>query len=108
MMNPKNMGKMMKQAQQMKKKMSEVQQKLSELKITGNANDGLVKVVMDGKQKVIDVKIDPSLLSEEIDMLEDLVLTAVNQAVTKSHEIAEKQMNDVTGNLLGNIKLPGM
>jgi DNA-binding protein YbaB len=48
------------------------------------------------------------LLSEEIDMLEDLVLTAVNQAVTKSHEIAEKQMNDATGNLLGNIKLPGM
>jgi len=108
MMNPKNMGKMMKQAQQMKKKMSEVQKKLSELKITGNANDGLVKVVMDGKQKVIDIKIDPSLLSEEIDMLEDLVLTAVNQAVTKSHEIAEKQMNDATGNLLGNIKLPGM
>ena len=108
MMNPKNMGKMMKQAQQMQKKMGEVQQKLSELKITGNTNDGLVKVLMDGKQKVIDIKIDPSLLSEEIDMLEDLVLTAVNQAVMKSHEIAEKQMNDATGNLLGNIKLPGM
>jgi len=107
-MNPKNMGKMMKQAQQMQKKMGEVQQKLSELEITGKANDGLVKVMMDGKQKVIDIKIDPSLLSEEIDMLEDLVLTAVNQAVMKSHEIAEKQMNDATGNLLGNIKLPGM
>ena len=53
MMNPKNMGKMMKQAQQMQKKMGEVQQKLSELEITGIASDGLVKVVMDGKQKVI-------------------------------------------------------
>jgi DNA-binding protein YbaB len=41
-------------------------------------------------------------------MLEDLILTAVNQAVIKSHELAEKHMNDVTGNLLGNIKLPGM
>ena len=108
MMNPKNMGKMMKQAQQMQKKMGEVQQKLSELEVTGKANNGLIKVVMDGKQKVIDIKIDSSLLNEEIDMLEDLVLTAINEAVAKSHEMAEKQMNDVTGNLLGNIKLPGM
>ena len=102
------MGKMMKQAQQMQKKMGEVQQKLSELEVTGKANNGLIKVVMDGKQKVIDIKIDSSLLNEEIDMLEDLVLTAINEAVAKSHEMAEKQMNDVTGNLLGNIKLPGM
>ncbi len=108
MMNPKNMGKMMKQAQQMQKKMGEVQQRLSELEVTGKANNGLVKVIMDGKQKVIDIKIDSSLLNEEIDMLEDLILTAINEAVAKSHEIAEKQMNNVTGNLLGNIKLPGM
>ena len=107
-MNPKNMGKMMKQAQQMQKKMGEVQQRLSELEVTGKANNGLVKVIMDGKQKVIDIKIDSSLLNEEIDMLEDLVLTAINEAVAKSHKMAEKQMNDVTGNLLGNIKLPGM
>jgi DNA-binding protein YbaB len=41
-------------------------------------------------------------------MLEDLILTAINEAVAKSHEMAEKQMNNITGNLLGNIKLPGM
>ena len=103
-----NIQELMKQAQQMQKQMAEVQQKLSELEITGEASNGWVKVVMDGKQKVMDIKIDPSLLNEEIDMLEDLILTAVNQAVTKSHELAEKNMNDVTGNLLGNIKLPGM
>ena len=107
-MNPKNMGKMMKQAQQMQKKMGEVQQRLSELEVTGKANNGLVKVIMDGKQKVIDIKIDSSLLNEEIDMLEDLILTAINEAVAKSHEMAEKQMNNITGNLLGDIKLPGM
>jgi len=108
MMNPKNMGKMMKQAQQMQKKMGEVQQRLSELEVTGKANNGLVKVIMDGKQKVIDIKIDSSLLNEDIDMLEDLILTAINEAVAKSHEMAEKQMNNITGNLLGDIKLPGM
>ncbi len=108
MMNPKKMGKMMKQAQQMKIKMNEVQQKLSELGITGMAGDGLVKVVMNGKQKLVDIKIDPSLLNEDVDMLEDLILTAINQAVVKSQELAEKHMQEVTGNLLGNIKLPGM
>ena len=48
------------------------------------------------------------LSKEEKEMLEDLVLTAINDAVVQSHEIAEKQMNDATGNLLGNIRLPGM
>ena len=108
MMNPKKMGKMMKQAQQMKIKMNEVQQKLTELDITGIAGDGLVKVVMNGKQKLVDIKIDPSLLNEDVDMLEDLILTAINQGVVKSQELAEKHMQEVTGNLLGNIKLPGM
>ena len=60
MMNPKKMGKMMKQAQQMQKQMDVVQQKLSELDVTGVAGDGLIKVVMNGKQKLVDIKIDPS------------------------------------------------
>ena len=54
MMNPKKMGKMMKQAQQMQKQMDVVQQKLSELDVTGVAGDGLIKVVMNGKQKLVD------------------------------------------------------
>ena len=108
MMNPKKMGKMMKQAQQMQKQMDVVQQKLSELDVTGVAGDGLIKVVMNGKQKLVDIKIDPSLLNDEIDMLEDLILIAINQAVVKSHELAEKQMHNVTGNVFCNIKLPGM
>ena len=108
MMNPKKMGKMIKKAQQMKIKMNEVQQKLTELDITGIAGDGLVKVVMNGKQKLVDIKIDPSLLNEDVDMLEDLILTAINQGGVKSQELAEKHMQEVTGNLLGNIKMPGM
>ena len=108
MMNPKKMGKMMKQAKQMQRKMNEVQQTLKDINITANAGDGAVKVVMNGKQKLVDIKIDVSLLEEDIEMFEDLVLTAVNQAVMKSHELAEKHMNNITGNMLGDIKLPGM
>ena len=86
MMNPKKMGKMMKQAQQMKIKMNEVQQKLTELDITGIAGDGLVKVVMNGKQKLVDIKIDPSLLNEDVDMLEDLILIAINEQLLRTAE----------------------
>ena len=108
MINPKKISQMMKQAQQMQKKMSAVQETLEDLVVEGVAGDGLVKVVMNGKQKLVDIKIDPSLLNEDVDMLEDLILTAINQGVVKSQELAEKHMQEVTGNLLGNIKLPGM
>jgi DNA-binding YbaB/EbfC family protein len=108
MINPKKMSQMIKQAQQMQKKMSAVQEKLEELVVEGVAADGMVKVKMDGNQKLLDINIDPAAQREELDLLEDLILIAVNQAVIKSQDKAQKRMNVVTGNILGNIKLPGM
>ena len=98
----------MKQAQQMQKKMSAVQETLEDLVVEGVAADGMVKVKMDGNQKLLDINIDPAARREELDLLEDLILIAVNQAVIKSQDKAQKRMNVVTGNILGNIKLPGM
>jgi hypothetical protein len=108
MINPKKMSQMMKQAQQMQKKMSAVQETLEDLVVEGVAADGMVKVKMDGNQKLLDINIDPAAQREELDLLEDLILIAVNQAVIKSQDKAQKRMNAVTGNILGNIKLPGM
>ena len=108
MINPKKMSQMMKQAQQMQKKMSAVQETLEDLAVEGVAGDGLVKVKMDGNQKLLDINIDPAAQHEELDLLEDLILIAVNLAVIKSQDKAQKRMNVVTGNILGNIKLPGM
>jgi len=108
MINPKKMSQMMKQAQQMQKKMSAVQETLEDLAVEGVAADGMVKVKMDGNQKLLDINIDPAAQREELDLLEDLILIAVNQAVIKSQDKAQKRMNAVTGNILGNIKLPGM
>ena len=108
MINPKKMSQMMKQAQQMQKKMSAVQETLEDLAVEGVAGDGLVNVKMDGNQKLLDINIDPAAQREELDLLEDLILIAVNQAVIKSQDKAQKRMNAVTGNILGNIKLPGM
>ena len=107
MINPKKMSQMMKQAQQMQKKMSAVQETLEDLAVEGVAADGMVKVKMDGNQKLLDINIDPAAQNEELDLLEDLILIAVNQAVIKSHDKAQKRMNEVTGNILGNIKIPG-
>ena len=108
MINPKKMSQMMKQAQQMQKKMSAVQETLKDLVVEGVAADGMVKVKMDGSQKLLDINIDPAAQREELDLLEDLILIAVNLAVIKSQDKAQKRMNAVTGNILGNIKLPGM
>jgi len=108
MINPKKMSQMMKQAQQMQKEMSVVQETLEDLVVEGVAADGMVKVKMDGNQKLLDINIDPAAQHEELDLLEDLILIAVNQAVIKSQDKAQKRMNAVTGNILGNIKLPGM
>ena len=108
MINPKKMSQMMKQAQQMQKKMSAVQETLKDFVVEGVAADGMVKVKMDGNQKLLDINIDPAAQREELDLLEDLILIAVNQAVIKSQDKAQKRMNAVTGNILGNIKLPGM
>ena len=108
MINPKKMSQMMKQAQQMQKKMSAVQETLEDLVVEGVAADGMVKVKMDGNQKLLNINIDPAAQREELDLLEDLILIAVNQAVIKSQDKAQKRMNAVTGNILGNIKLPGM
>ena len=108
MINPKKMSQMMKQAQQMQKKMSAVQETLEDLVVEGVTADGMVKVKMDCNQKLLDINIDPAAQHEELDLLEDLILIAVNQAVIKSQDKAQKRMNVVTGNILGNIKLPGM
>ena len=107
MINPKKMSQMMKQAKQMQKKMSAVQEKLEDLVVEGVAGDGLVKVKMDGNQKLLDINIDPAIKREDLDLLEDLILIAVNQVVIKSHDEAKKRMNEVTGSIMGNIKLSG-
>jgi len=108
MINPKKMSQMMKQAQQMQKKLSTVQETLEDLVVEGVAADGMVKVKMDGKQKLLDINIDPAAQHEELDLLEDLILIAVNQAVVKSQDKVQNRINEVTGSILGNIQLPGI
>jgi len=102
---PKGLGDMMKQVQKMQAKMEEVQKELENKRVEGTSGGGMVKVVANGKQEILEIKIDPEVVNkEDVEMLEDLVLAAVNQAREKSVEIQNEEMAKLTGGL----KIPGM
>jgi DNA-binding YbaB/EbfC family protein len=95
-------GNLMKQAQQLQANLQKAQEELASLEVTGEAGAGLVTVVMTGRHDVRRVSIDPSLLSEDREMLEDLVAAAVNDAVRK----VERTMQERMAGLAGGLGLP--
>ena len=90
---------LMKQAQAMQDNMKKAQEEIAALEVEGLAGGGLVKVVMTGRHDVKRVTIDPTLLGEDKDMLEDLVAAAVNDAVRKVEAAAQEKMAGVAGGL---------
>ena len=99
----KNLGNMMKQAQQMQAKMAEMQERLGDLSVEGSAGGGLVVVTLNGKGEARRVNIDKSLCDpEDTEVLEDLVVAAINDAKGK----VEARVQEETGKLMGDIKLP--
>lgn len=100
-----NMDKLMKQAQKMQAQMAAVQDKLEAMTIEGAAGGGVVKAVVNGQGEVRSVSISPEVVSaDDVEMLEDLILSAIKDASAKSKEIAAKKMNGVTG---GMGRIPG-
>ncbi len=96
----KNLGQMMKQAQQLQARMAEMQEQLAQLEIVGAAGGGLVQVTLNGKSEMRRVKIDPSLLgSGEVEVVEDLIVAATNDARTKVEATVAERMAELTGGL---------
>ena len=96
----KNIGQMMKQAQQMQAKMAELQATLDAAEITGASGGGMVEVTLSGKGMAKGVKIDPSLVTpEDVEILEDLIVAAVNDARNRIEEKMKEEMSKVTGGL---------
>ena len=95
---------MMKQAQQMQKKMAQVQEELEGMRVEGVSGGGMVKSTVNGKNDLIALDIDESVLNEEKDMVEDLILASVNQALKNADDEAQKKMSNITGAM----KIPGL
>jgi hypothetical protein len=96
----KNLGQMMKQAQAMQAKMQEIQAALERTEVTGAAGGGMVTVTVTGKGEMRRIKIDPKLADpNEVGMLEDLVVAAVNDARSKAEQLKEAEMAKLTGGL---------
>ena len=94
------MGNIMKQAQMMQKRMAQVQQELEERRIEASAGGGMVTAVVSGKQQLISLTIDPKAVDpDDVEMLQDLVMVAVSEALKQSQKLADEEMGKVTGGL---------
>lgn len=104
----KNIAQMMKQAQQMQTRMAEMQEQLASAEVTGRSGGGVVEVTLNGKGEMRRVRIDPSLLTGDAGIIEDLVVAAHNDAKTKVEEHVAEEMKKVTGGieLPAGLKLP--
>ena len=96
---------MMHQAQKLQEKLAKAQQELSNITLEASSGGGAVKVTINGKQEVQSVKILPEVINpDDVELLEDLVLTAVNEAITKSQEVAAEHL----GGLTEGLNIPGL
>lgn len=98
-MNKNQLAGLMQQAQKMQDNMKRLQDELAQLEVEGQAGAGLVKVVMTCKNQVRRVSIDPSLVGDDRDMLEDLVAAAFNDAVRRAEELTQQKMSSVTAGM---------
>ena len=100
----KNLGNMVKQAQKLQAQMAKLQEELAERTVTASAGGGMVQVVANGRPQIVSVTIEKEVVDpDDVDMLQDLVLAAVNDALGKSQEMVSGEMNKLTGGM----KLPG-
>lgn len=106
---PKNPNDMMAQIQQMQAGMAQTQEQLADELVTVTAGGGAIEITITGHQRIKDIKIDPELLDpEEVDMVQDMLIAAVNQAIEKSQTMAAERMEGMTGGMgLGDL-LGGM
>ncbi len=101
----KGMGNMMKQAQQLQSKMMKMQEELGDRTVESASGGGMVNVVANGKQQIVSIRIEKEVVDpEDVEMLQDLIMAAVNDAITKSQEMVSSEMGKITGGM----SIPGL
>ncbi len=101
----KGLGNMMKQAQQLQSKMAKLQEEMSEKTVETSSGGGMVKVVANGRQQLVSIQIEQEVVDpDDVEMLQDLILAAVNDALTKAQDMVSGEMSKLTGGL----NIPGL
>ena len=101
----KNLTQMMKQAQKLQSKMMELQAELGNRTVSAQAGGGMVEATANGRQELVSLRIDPEVVNpEDVDLLQDLILAAVNQALNRAREMMAQEMSKLTGGL----QIPGL
>ena len=108
MFNKGNMSTMLKQAREIQKRIEEVQSDLEKITINAESGGGLITVMINGKQEILELNISQEAMEEDKELLEDLIISAINKALSESQEVMQTRMNSVTGGMLGGLKIPGM
>ena len=101
----KNMGKMMKQAQQLQNKMEKLQEEMADKTVEASAGGGMVKAVANGRQEIVSISIEKEVVDpEDVEMLQDLITAAVNDALSQSQKMVSEEMSKLTGGM----NIPGL
>jgi len=108
-----NMAQLFGQVQKMQEEVNKIQNELESITVEGSAGGGIVTVTANGKRKILKIQIDPEVVDrEDVEMLEDLITAATNQALEKSQDLEQEEMKKVAGGMLGNLpggmKIPGL
>ncbi|HIB03732.1 MAG TPA: YbaB/EbfC family nucleoid-associated protein [Candidatus Marinimicrobia bacterium] len=105
-----NFQNIMNQAKSVQEKLESTQAELEKLEVKGQAGGGMVVAKVNGKSELLSLNIDPEILNDDVEMVEDLIVAAVNQALRKSSEESQKRMSGISGSMLGalgELKIPG-
>ena len=103
-----NMAKMLKQAQDMQKQIESVQSELSDVIIDADSGGGMVKIKINGHLELLELKIEKDVLSEDREVIEDIIISAVNKGISDAQSASKDKMNSVTGGMLSGLNIPGI
>ena len=97
------MSTMIKKAQELQNNMEKAQEELNSIKVEGQAGGGMVSATVNGHKEIVSLNIDDEILKEDKEMIEDMILAAVNQGLKTAGKVAEEKMNSITGGMMGKI-----
>ena len=102
------MNNMIKKAQELQGKMEKAQSELNLIEVKGQAGGGMVTALVNGQKELVSLNIDPEIFTEDKEMIEDMIVAAINQGLQNAGKAADEKMNSITGGVMGKMKLPGM